>query len=142
MWPQLSLAATFRCSIVELFAMPTEDQILERMPVWNALAEFFLDTELSAADLKRIASVLARSKYTEEELHEILRHEVYPACSPNLTQPAGEWAGWDEDWIREVVAPRYDHRPALIFPAFQWKSIHTLWQQVKKEITDDRSQSG
>lgn len=69
--------------------MPTENQILERMPVWEALSELFLDDELSQEDCQRMASVLAGSRYSVKELQEILRHEVYPACALNLICVAG-----------------------------------------------------
>jgi len=65
------------------------------MPVWEALSDFFLDTELQEADYQRIASVLTCSSYTIAEIEEILRYEVYPALRWNLLAIAGEWAGFD-----------------------------------------------
>lgn len=121
--------------------MPTEEQICERMPVWDALSEFFLDDELSAEDHQRIASVLARSRYTEEELHDILRHEVYPECSGNLVCVAGAWGTWGKDWIRERIAPRYDHRPRLHLPAILWSSIEKHWNAVQAILAEQRSDS-
>ena len=119
--------------------MPTEEQITERMPVWSALSEFFLDDELYRDDHRRIASVLARSRYTEEELFGILRHEVYPACSLNLACVAGAWGTWGDEWIRERIAPRYDLRPRLYIPAFNWSSIRDHWGAVKRMVSEERS---
>ena len=119
--------------------MPSEEQICERMPVWEALSEFFLDDEMTAEDYQRVASVLARSRYGEAELHDILRHEVYPACSLNLVCVAGAWGTFGEDWIRERIAPRYDLRPRFYLPAFLWSSIQEHWSAVKVIVTEQRS---
>lgn len=119
--------------------MPSEEQICERMPVWDALSEFFLDTELTAQDHQRIASALARSRYAEEELHDILRHEVYPACSLNFVCVAGAWGTFGEDWIRERIAPHYDHRPRFRLPSVRWPCIEEQWSAVKVIVAEQRS---
>jgi hypothetical protein len=85
----------------------------ERLPVWEALSEFFLDTELDETDHERIATVLARSEYTIEGLEEILIFEVYPPCKWNMLCVAGEWAMFGEEWIMERIAPRKDKRPKV-----------------------------
>jgi hypothetical protein len=121
--------------------MPTEEQIIERMPVWRALADFFLDDDLSSHDLARIASDLAQSRYTEAQLFAILRHEVYPACSMNLVSVAGAWGAWGDDWIRERIAPRYDRRPRFYLPAFHWNAIRDHWEIVKTTLNEQRSKS-
>lgn len=121
--------------------MPTEDQILERMPVWEALSELFLDDGLAQEDCQRMASVLARSRYSVEELQEILRHEVYPACALNLICVAGAWGAWGEDWIRERIAPRYNQRPFLRLPAFQWGAIEGPWSAVKTLLCEQRQET-
>jgi hypothetical protein len=69
-----------------------------RVPVWLALSELYLDTDVSAfhADITR---TLAASPYSLEALQAILFDEVHPALHTNLLQVAGEWAGFDEDWL-------------------------------------------
>lgn len=121
--------------------MPTENQILERMPVWEALSELFLDDELSHEDCQRMASVLARSRYSVEALQEILRYEVYPACALNLSYVAGTWGAWGEDWIRENIAPRCNQRPFLRLPAFQWGAIEGPWGVVKTLLSEQRQEA-
>ena len=111
--------------------MPTEEEIQERMPVWDALSEFFLDDDLSTADYERIASVLVGSNYAEEELYAILRHEVHPACSLNLICAAGAWGAWGEHWIRKRIAPHHNRRTRSPVPAFGWKRIEDHWVSVR-----------
>src|SRR5688500_1297338 len=71
-------------------------KIEERAPVWIALSELFLDTELQDDDRERIAKTLAASPYSEKKLEEILRFEVTPVLKANLRCVAGEWSGFDE----------------------------------------------
>lgn len=106
----------------------------ERFPVWDALSEFFLDTELDKEDYKRISKILANSKYTIKELQEILHFEVYPACKWNMFSVAGEWAGFHPAWITDNIAPRKDRRPRLrIGPIHKWM-FRDHWVQVSFQV--------
>lgn len=116
----------------------SNSSIDERTPVWTALSELFLDTELQEDDHSRIARVLAASPYSEEKLDEILRFEVTPVLRGNLLSVAGEWAGFDEAWLREKIAPRIDNRPFFRFGVFwmmrrRWKHILGLVAKFRKE---------
>src|SRR5688500_4199845 len=104
------------------------DSAEERTPVWNALSELFLDTELKSDDHERIAKILAASPYSEKKLEEILRFEVTPVLKGNLRSVTGEWAGFDETWVREQMAPLIDKRPPSHFGSFlmirgHWRAI-------------------
>lgn len=81
------------------------DEIQARRPVWSALSDFYLDTDVEGW-YPHAARVLADSDYTIDELRDILRHEVHPVLHPNLMTVAGEWAGFDEDWLAERILQR------------------------------------
>ena len=108
--------------------------IEERLPVWEALSEFFLDTELDDAGYNRIADVLASSPYSISEMEGILRHEVYPVLIWNLRNVAGEWAGFDREWLREAIEPRLHKRPRFRLPLLRWWMIRDHWTQVSQLI--------
>lgn len=91
--------------------MIDNQQIQKRRPVWLALSELWLDTELSTEDLKRIARVLADSGLTIDELRQVYLVEVAPVVSPNLLTVAGEWAGFDEAWLCSQIVDNLLHRP-------------------------------
>jgi hypothetical protein len=93
----------------------TGAQIEERFRVWDAFSEFFLDTELQPDDHERIAKILAASAYTEDEIEEILIGEVCPACRFNMLSPAGEWMGFDPDWLKEKIGRHFGKRPKFRF---------------------------
>ena len=104
----------------------------ERMPVWSALSELFLDTELRKEDHDRIAAVLAASPYSVEKIEEILRFEVTPVLRANLLCVAGEWVGFDDDWLREKIAPRMDRRP--FFPFGVSPLVRKHWHVIKVTV--------
>lgn len=85
------------CTMFEDADIPT------RKPVWLALSDLWLDTELQPGDLERIGSILHESGYSISVLREIYLFEVAPIVSSNLRCIAGEWAGFDEDWLFESI---------------------------------------
>lgn len=83
-----------------------EHEVVLRMPVWMALSELFLDTELDAADYRRIRATLAASGHDSATLRTVLDEEVAPALGWNLLSVAGEWAFWSEEDLRKLILPR------------------------------------
>src|SRR5271165_4582415 len=94
---------------------PAAFDLLNRRAVWLALSALYLDTEQTPAMCEAGANALAQSPYTLDDLRTILAEEVHPACAANLMSPAGEWAGFDEDWLERRILAR--HRAILRWPA-------------------------
>ena len=86
---------------------PSVPEPARRRPVWVALAALYLDTELQEDELQRIATVLAASAFAWDEARQINYDEVAPALWPNLLSVAGEWAGWDEEWLVARLTAHY-----------------------------------
>lgn len=80
----------------------TEAELARKRPIWIALSELFLDTEVRAS-LPRIALKALQLGIDEEELWETLECEVAPVLSSNLLSPAGEWACFDEEWLCQKI---------------------------------------
>jgi hypothetical protein len=119
----------------------TEAEIEERLPVWEALSEFFLDTELQPDDHERIAKTLAASSYTEEEIEEILIDEVCPVCRFNMLSMAGEWAGFHPDWLKEKIGRRFGRRPrfrSFFILRHRWMYARH-WNKIKPQIAEIRA---
>jgi hypothetical protein len=85
--------------------VPVTLDLAMRRPVWEALSTMFLDTDVTL-DREHRAGILAASDYSVEELERILIDEVYPVCRGNLLVVAGEWAGFDPDWLTERIMSR------------------------------------
>lgn len=91
--------------------MLDEQQIQKRRPLWVALSELWLDTELSGEDLERIARIMADSDLNIEQLRRVYLVEVAPVVSSNLVAIAGEWSGFDEEWLCSQIVSNLRDRP-------------------------------
>jgi hypothetical protein len=69
----------------------TKDELLLRRPVWEAMADLFLDTE-TRWSIPFVARRCAESGYDDEALERIFWGEIFPEAIPNLLQVAGDWA--------------------------------------------------
>jgi hypothetical protein len=124
-----------------------DQQIANRKPIWTALSELWLDTELSAQDLERIARVLAASGFSIEELRHIYLAEVAPVVSPNLLGVAGQWASFDVDWLCSQILRNLKDRPRRTrfwgrFPPTRWLMLHATekhWNQLVELVRKIRA---
>jgi hypothetical protein len=82
--------------------LPNETEIEHRKPVWTALSDLWLDTELDESDLSYIVREMHDSGYSIEELREIYLYEVAPAVYWNLLIVAGEW-GFEDAWLHDRI---------------------------------------
>lgn len=69
------------------------------------MSDLFLDTDVRLFYVN-VARVCAESPYSQEELERIFREEVAPVLEPNLRSVAGEWAGFDPEWLVEMISSR------------------------------------
>ena len=81
----------------------TEREIADRKPVWTALSSLYLDTELQERDFEGIAKIIQKSPYSLDEVKTIDKYEVFPVLIPNLLSVAGEWAGFNEEWLVDAI---------------------------------------
>jgi mRNA interferase MazF len=79
------------------------EDLVRRRPVWEALSDLFLDTELTESFYRFIARRIIESGYTPAEVHSILWGEVFPVIEFNLRHPAGVWEGFRGDWLQEQI---------------------------------------
>ncbi len=118
------------------------NDIEQRRPVWNALADLFLDTDTSLSRAWR-AEQLAASPYTLDELQGILIYEVYPVCWTNMLSVAGEWSGFDPEQLEERILAGSKSRFAFL-RRFTLGRLSVLfsseWRATKIQILRLRSQ--
>lgn len=113
-----------------------------RVPVWCALSDLYLDTDVSLS-YAFIAETLAHSPYSLDTLYAMLMDDVHPALYPNLMQVAGEWAGFDREWLLERIAqvqrqPRWRRRLSRLFV----RSIRDDWRRIAFLIAERRTALG
>jgi hypothetical protein len=118
--------------------MDTSISIEDRKPVWMAISEFYLDTNLEGDDLERIAKVFLRSPFSLDELKAIHKYEVFPVLQINLMSPAGEWDYFDEAWLVNKISTRLTKRnwftDMFVKMKFSWLSWMTAnyWVQLSE----------
>ena len=115
------------------------DDIDARIPVWVALSDLYLDTDVTLS-YDHIVRTLAASPYPLDALHEMLMYDVHPALYMNLMSVAGEWAGFDETWLLERIEavrrqPRWRRRISHWFV----RDIGVQWGALVPMIVDARS---
>jgi hypothetical protein len=119
---------------------PAAEDVVDRLPVWEALSALFLDTELEPSHFLRISQILVASPYTLDEIETILYDEVYDICIWNLRSVAGEWQGFDRTWLRDAIL-KYQ-RSWIKIPHFlhlgHWM-IHEPWQKLKQLLQENRT---
>lgn len=114
---------------------PAADDLERRRPVWSVLSELFLDTELDESDYTRICAVLAKSEYNVPQLEEILYRELHPVLFGNLLNVAGEWAGFDENWLEQsILNLKLRTRTWAIVP---WKwMVRAGWIELMRKLEE------
>lgn len=116
--------------------------IVERKPIWIALSEFYLDTELGDADFRQIAFTILESPYSFEEVRTINKYEVFPVLKSNLLGPTGVWAGFDEEWLIDRISTRLNRKTKLndivvevSYQALKW-IYKDYWIKLEKMYND------
>ena len=110
---------------------PAAADLARRRPVWLALSELFLDTDVEAR-LPSLAQGLAASSYSEAELDWILRRELQPLLQWNLVPAAGVWDGFDPEWLqRSILARRRRLRLPCLFPREDWRRLAVLIREER-----------
>jgi hypothetical protein len=111
-----------------------------RLPVWSAVSDLFLDTSHDHQDIARIASILARSPYSLEELDQILVHEVYPACCSNFMWIAGAWGMFDTVWLEARILRGPSRLRRLWSAVFARGAVSwPEWKEIKHAVTIARA---
>ena len=91
---------------------PPPLDVERRRPVWVALSEFWLDTEMSSATAHGVVRAVLESPYSVDQAEAIHWHEVAPALRHNVFPNLfGEWAGFDEGWLVAACAEAAARRP-------------------------------
>ena len=112
----------------------SEQEIERRLPIWQALADLFLDTELQPADYRCIAQRVSGRGFTPDQLRAILADEIAPALAPNLfADIAGEWAGWPEDHVGQAVIAALRDGPSWLLPT---RAINAYVAQEWAKVAD------
>ena len=110
----------------------------QRLPLWRAFSEFFLDTERDAVSFEYVAREIRASGLSLPEAESVLWNEVFPALAQNLLDLAGVWAGWPDDWLLKHVrvenhaAPRKTGDRSVVSEISRcWDAAQSVYQSAQ-----------
>ncbi|MBX2842209.1 MAG: hypothetical protein KTR26_10575 [Flammeovirgaceae bacterium] len=113
------------------------NEFQNRLSIWKALSEFYLDTELVEEDYNSIFQILKASEKSLKALKEIDLYEVFPTLQKILHSVAGEWQGFDENWLVRECQKNYHRRNNILFRIItkvRNKNIYWMREKHWKEI--------
>ncbi len=120
--------------------MNSKIDIEARKPIWIALSELYLDTELQESDFRYIAFKIIESPYSIDEVKTINKYEVFPVLQQNLLSPAGEWAGFQEEWLIKSITDSLSKRNLIktvgiesSWMTFQWMQKE-YWEKLERML--------
>jgi hypothetical protein len=105
-------------------------KLQERQPIWIALSDFYLDTELQANDFKQIASKIKESQYSLEEVKAINKTEVFPVLYANLLSVAGVWSGFEEQWLLAEIIKNLENKNHFLTLRVKFRYATMKWMLV------------
>ena len=117
----------------------THKEIHRRRPVWIALSDLYLDTELQAGDYEHIRDVILASGYTLDEVERILRFEVGPVLGLNLLSVAGVWSGFDPDWLVDSILQRQRSWRRCLPSFLGFRMVRDAWERVRDLMRQETS---
>lgn len=119
--------------------LPPNQDIENRKPVWDALSDLYLDTEIQDYTLASIADTCARSPYSIVEIERIMFLEVQPIVGINLKSITGVWDYFDQEWLAEKIMTRYKRHSWRFWNIHlgkryfgkQWRDIISKIQEIR-----------
>ncbi len=117
----------------------SDEEIRRRTPVWAAMSELFLDTEIEERIYANLAYAIHNAEYFSPFARAILEREVLPVFADNLRSVTGEWTGWSVDdmrnavlawlrqsWCRRALRNARLHRFRKAFMRREWPRVERL----------------
>lgn len=109
-----------------------------RSRLWILLSELWLDTEITPITRQWLAREMATLPYSSLDIREIHEAEVAPVLFHNLYfNPAGEWAGFDEEWLMQECHRCFLHKNRLWARLKLWlkrKAVRMLTEDILTDI--------
>jgi hypothetical protein len=116
----------------------TPDELAQRRPVWDAMSDLFLDTEVRFS-VPSVVRTCATSHYSLEQLDRIFWVEVFPLAIGNLLQVAGEWGLLKLDEAALVRRAEKARAPTVTkllsgwMVAHEWAGVQALVEVLRSE---------
>lgn len=98
-----------------------------------AISELFLDTSLEEEDFVRLRDILYETKLPVNKLDSIYYEEIAPLLYGNLESTAGEWSGFDPDWLEHEILRKSSEGAIRKIPWLNWVRMYWVTRTTKKD---------
>ena len=111
----------------------------QKKAVWEAIANIFLDSQLSEDEMNLIIKTLKDSGFNFHDLYEIYADEVAPVFHLNLLVTAGAWGIWSDEDLAQIKPMTYKwyHKLPLVLTfrrfIYTWSSIES-WKEIETKL--------
>jgi hypothetical protein len=112
--------------------LPPDQDEAERRPIWDALQNFWLDTD-PMIFFAQISERCAHSKYSIDELEQIYWNEVRRALWIPMWPAIGEWAGYEINWLSEQILKKHRYGKPIPMKILHPHANH-WWKKLAAEI--------
>jgi len=110
----------------------------ERLDLWRAFSDLFLDTEIGDVGFKYIARTIVESGLSKQEAENILWYEVYPVLESNLRSVAGVWDGWSDSWLLQHLKI-CEAKGTIHGEPSTMKEIKRCWSEVVAHLPGEKA---
>jgi hypothetical protein len=111
------------------FAPLSAEEIERRRPVWQAMSDLFLDTEVRW-DVPFVARACAECGYDDATLERIFWAEVFPEAIGNLRSVIGEWCLLELDEAALIRRAGTSQKSRFLRRLFGADMVESEWQGV------------
>ncbi len=109
---------------------------VRREDLWCALSDLWLDTELSDERLRELAEIVRQSGLRGRALEDVFELELAPILGGNHHSPAGEWEGFDPEWLctraRALEGKRRVRHRVAAWLGLTTYAARPAWNRVKQ----------
>lgn len=110
----------------------------QRLKIWRALSDLFLDTEIDDTTYKYIARTINESGLSVNEVEKVLWYEVYPVLENNFRRVDGVWDGWPDAWLLQHLS--ICEKPIAIHgDPSSIKEIKRCWSRVIEFLSNENA---
>ena len=99
----------------------------DRLLLWEILSELYLDNELTDTQIIWLRKSLSETGFSAAEISRTNYDEVAPVLISNLLSVAGEWAGFDQTWLRQAISRRQSRPKRLLGSRLLWRWWIDYW---------------
>lgn len=105
----------------------TQEEIDQRIPLWEAISRLYVDTKIGEDEYNCIADEILKYGCSFEEAENIFKFEVAPVCWGNFLSWS-VWSGFDTEWLtKEIVKNIGKQERSFLYRTYIRSPFAQIW---------------